>query len=81
LGTVTDQRGSVVSDGDDGVETVTQSHAGSGCSKCSKAVRLAAVAANAVRNGDLYRAIEILDELAVGDAVGVVPATSDRRCR
>jgi hypothetical protein len=34
-----------------------------GCSKCSKAAHLARIAANAVRNGDLYRALEVLEEI------------------
>jgi hypothetical protein len=58
---------------------VTQSNAGPGCSKCSKAARLAAVAANVVRNGDFHRAIEILDELAAVDGAGVAPAATGRR--
>jgi len=38
-----------------------------GCSKCSNAAHLALVAPNAVRNGDLYRALEVLDEIAGTD--------------
>ena len=36
-----------------------------GFSKCSKTAHLAMVAANAVKNGDLDRALEILDEIKV----------------
>jgi len=44
-----------------------------GCSKCSKTAHLALIAANAVRNGDLYRALDILDQIAAPDAPGVEP--------
>jgi hypothetical protein len=44
--------------------SVTHIVARRGCSKCSKAAHLALVAANAVRNGDLYRALEILEGMA-----------------
>jgi hypothetical protein len=47
--------------------SVTHILARRGCSKCSKAAHLALVAANAVRNGDLYRALEVLDEIAGTD--------------
>jgi hypothetical protein len=44
--------------------SVSHGLAGSGCSKCSKTARLALVAANAVKNGDLFRAMEVLGMMA-----------------
>ena len=46
-------------------ESATPIHARRVCSKCSKAAHLAALAANAVRNADLSRAIELLVEIQV----------------
>jgi len=51
--------------------SVTHILARRGCSKCSKAAHLALIAANAVRNGDLFRALELLDEVAAGDVTSV----------
>ena len=48
--------------------SVTNIHARRVCSKCSKVAHLAAVAANAVRNGDLFRALELLDQMSGADA-------------
>ena len=47
-------------------ESATPIHARRVCSKCSKAAHLAALAANAVRNADLHRALELLDALQAG---------------
>lgn len=44
-------------------ESATPIHARRVCSKCSKAAHLAALAANAVRNADLSRALELLGEI------------------
>src|SRR5258708_9054772 len=62
------------------LKSVSVSHivARRGCSKCSKAAHLALVAANAVRNGDLYRALEILEEVA-GVAAGPIGTRSQGR--
>ena len=47
--------------------SVTHLLARRGCSRCSKAAHLALIAANAVRNGDLFKALELLEEVAARD--------------